>query len=125
MNIITEYLKLIPKGLQNPLEVIQGVINAVKMRHGTLPQDEQNEIVRRRLICESCPFVSSRAVNSPEYADIFGKRYETDRPELHCSACGCPVESKTSSLGSECGLSSNEKTKHLPLKWTKYKRNEI
>lgn len=118
---INSYLNLIPKGLKTPLKIIEGISNEVKSEFNLLTEEEQNEILRRRLICQSCPFYSLNAKTSKEYIDIFGTHYETERTDTHCSVCSCNEKLKTSSLGSDCGLNTDEKTKHLELKWTKYK----
>jgi hypothetical protein len=60
-----------------------------------LPEDEQAEIVRRRLICADCPFNS---VN----AKLDG--YKSDRLDEHCTMCGCTINRKTASLSSACGI---------------------
>lgn len=48
-------LKILPKIITNAPQIIEGVSNQVKMHYGTLPEDEQEEIIRRRLICSQCP----------------------------------------------------------------------
>lgn len=60
-----------------------------------LPEDEQTEIVRRRLICAGCPFSSSNAVK---------EGYKTNRIDEHCIMCGCTIQRKTASLTSACGI---------------------
>ena len=118
MSKFTEYLKLIPKGLKNPQQVLEGWINDYNFDN--LPKEEVEEILKRRAICEQCPFNSINAKTSKEYFDVFQKHYETERNELHCSVCACPIKTKTASLDSECGLSADDKTKDLQLKWNKY-----
>ena len=122
MSKLQEYLNLIPKGIKNIDKVIEGNINAVKLEWGHLPQNEQDEIIRRRIICSSCPFNSTNAKTSEEYKELYGEHYETERTDLHCSHCGCPISTKSSSLNSDCGITSwNEKHIHQQeLKWTKY-----
>lgn len=124
MSAFLEYLKLIPKVLQNPDKVLEGWLNDIKLESGELPEDEIKEILRRRAICSSCPFSSDLAKTSKEYEEVFGKHYETDRTEPHCSCCGCFLGKKTASLSSECGLASNDKTMNIELKWKKYKTND-
>lgn len=119
MSAITEYLKLIPKAIQNPTNIIQGVINSVKLSHGDLPEDEQSEIIRRRLICDNCPFLSSNAVSNPAL------NYKTDRFDEHCILCGCNKDLKTAALDEECGIShynDDNPNNPMPLKWEKYKK---
>ena len=118
MSKILEYIKLVPKGLANPVNVLEGWINDYNFDN--LPKEEVEEILKRRAICEQCPFNSLNAKTSKEYFDVFQKHYETERDDLHCSVCACPIKTKTASLDSECGLSADDKTKHLQLKWNKY-----
>jgi hypothetical protein len=61
-----------------------------------LKEEEQQEIVRRRLICATCPFNSSNAVKDG---------YKTNRIDEHCIMCGCTITRKTNSLSSDCGIS--------------------
>jgi len=118
MSKILEYIKLVPKGLANPVNILEGWINDYNFDN--LPKEEVEEILKRRAICEQCPFNSVNAKTSKEYFDVFQKHYETERDELHCSICACPIKTKTASLDSECGLSADDKTKDLQLKWNKY-----
>jgi hypothetical protein len=62
---------------------------------GMLPEEEQAEIVRRRLICAECPFNSINAKNNG---------YTSDRLDEHCVMCGCTIARKTASLSSACGI---------------------
>lgn len=124
MSKFTEYLNLIPKGLKNPLKIIEGISNEIKSEFNLLTEEEQNEILRRRLICQQCPFYSLNAKTSKEYLDIFGEHYKTDRTDTHCSVCTCNEKLKTSSLDSDCGLNTDEKTKHLELRWTKFNKTK-
>lgn len=111
-----EYLALVPKGLRNPGQVKEGVINAVLFKHGKLPQDEMKEIQRRREICKTCPFFSPTAIANPAL------NYKSDRADDHCVCCGCPIETKTAALSTECGMGScNSKFKlSNALKWEPY-----
>ena len=118
MSKILEYIKLVPKGLANPVNILEGWINDYNFDN--LPKEEVEEILKRRAICEQCPFNSLNAKTSKEYFDVFQKHYETERDDLHCSVCACPIKTKTASLDSECGLSADDKTKDLQLKWNKY-----
>ena len=107
-----EFLKLIPEGMHNPSLVIEGAVNAVKAKYSLLPEDEQEEIVRRRLICASCPF-SSR---NKEGARQKGFDY--------CTLCSCPIEQKSSALGASCGAKTwNERhpdKESIEVKWGPY-----
>lgn len=115
MSRLSEYLKLIPDGVKNLGGVIEGLRNELKMANGTLDEDEQDEIIRRRLICSTCPFMSKNAAKSGIYA--------TQRLDEHCIHCGCPIDTRTASLTSPCGIATyNKKHPEAPmeLKWTSY-----
>jgi len=125
MSQITEYLNLIVKGIPHTKEILSSVINQVQLKYGTLPEDQKNEIIRRKLICQSCPFMSRNAISSQEYKDLTGKNYPSVRKNEHCSLCGCPLETRTASLDSDCGVITWNKEnpdKQIELKWTKYER---
>ena len=125
MSRLNEYIKMIGNGIANFDKVVEGLTSAVKMRYGALPEDEQEEIIRRRLICHSCPLVSHNAPTSQEYLKLYGKHYKTDREDEHCSCCSCPIESKSSSLSSSCGIKTyNEEhpDNKQELKWDVYKK---
>lgn len=116
MSKLLELIKLVPRALKNPEAILEGWINDVKLHHGNLPDDEIAEIIRRRSICEGCPFLSSNAVANELH-------YKTDRTDNHCIMCGCPITKKTASLQSNCGIEYyNEQNPNaqLPLKWTAY-----
>lgn len=114
-----EYLKLIPEGIKNPQAILEGVINDVKFSYNLLDEDKKEEIIRRRLICEGCPFMSENAKTSSEYKEVTGTNYKTQRKEEHCSFCGCPLKTRTASLDKTCGISAWNKNnkEQLPLKW--------
>jgi hypothetical protein len=116
-----EYLELLPKGLKNADKVLEGYWNNIKMKHNSLSEEEQKEILRRRLICDSCPFNSVNAQTSEEYKELFGEYYKTNRKILHCSICKCPRDTKTSSLSSDCGIKDSDETKDFEYKWTAIK----
>lgn len=112
-----DYLKLIPEIFKHPKEILQGWINDYNFEN--LPEEEVKEILKRRSICEECPFNSINAKTSQEYLDVFQENYSSTRDDLHCSACLCPITKLTACLDCECGLSKNIKTKNLKLKWNK------
>lgn len=121
MSKYLEYLKLIPKGLSNPKQVLEGWINDYNFDN--LKPEEITEILKRRAICESCPLNSFNAKKSEEYKNLFDLHYYTDRDDLHCSICACPVATKTASLSSNCGLEryNEENPENIQeLKWNKY-----
>lgn len=122
MSLIGEYLKLIPKIVKDADKIVEGEINIVKMKFGTLSEDEQNEIIRRRIICDVCPFLSSNAVANP------AMNYKTDRPDEHCIHCKCSKDRKTAALSERCGLDvynrNHPKQEPIPLKWDVYKKEQ-
>lgn len=112
MSKLGEYIKLLPKGIHNLPKIIEAVTNLAKMELGTLPQEDLEVIVGRRLICTTCPFMSKNA----EKAGV----YKTDRPDEHCSLCSCPISTKTASLESNCGIeeyNNNNPDNPMELKW--------
>ena len=123
MTAIGEYLKLIPKALPNTIEIVKAVSNCVQMKYGTLPEKEKEEIIRRRLICHTCPFMSKNTAS--EYKELVGKEYITNRTDEHCSFCGCGIQTRTAALNSTCGISSwnSSHENQLSLKWDKFKND--
>ncbi len=116
MSQLTEYLKLIPKGLKNLDKVVEGISNQVKLEYDMLSQEEKEIIIGRRAICHVRPFNSKNAT-------LVGI-YKTDRTDDHCIHCGCPITTRTASLESACGIKDyNEKNPDntLNLKWDKVK----
>lgn len=116
MSKLSEYLALIPAGLHNISGVVDGLRNQLKLELGTIPQEDEDEIIRRRLICSTCPFMSVNAVRA--------KTYSTSRNDEHCTQCGCPILTKTASLQSNCGIENynmQNPNNPLPLKWEKFK----
>lgn len=121
MSALLEYLNLLPKGLANAPAVLDGIVNKVKMNFGHLDNDEKEEIIRRQVICKSCPFMSVNAANDP------AQNYQSSRVDEHCTLCGCNIDLKTSSLLSNCGIeiyNQSEKGKQVPLelKWKVYQK---
>jgi len=92
---------------------VEGVINNVKMELGTLPQESQDLIIKRRLICATCPFSSSNAA--------VNNGYKTERLDEHCVMCSCNIHAKTACLDCKCGISVYNETvgdnDKLELKW--------
>jgi hypothetical protein len=126
MSKITEYINLFLKGIPNSMEIANSVVTNVQLRYGNLPDEEKTEIIRRRLICATCPLMSENAKTSEEYRKLVGKSYETSRRTQHCAMCGCGIDMKTSSLISDCGLLDwNKKNpeRQVTLKWTKFKED--
>ena len=125
MSKIGEYLSLIPKGFPNTLDIINGIINDIELNLGTLDEQSKNEIIKRRIICKTCPFMSLNAMSSLEYKDLTKKNYKTSRKDEHCSFCLCPIKIRTSSLVSNCGAEEwNVSNKEqVELKWISYEKS--
>lgn len=115
MSKLTEYIEMVKNGIPHIGKIVEGISNQVKMEFGSIPQDEQDEIVRRRVICETCPLMSVNAVRLGTYA--------TTRIDPHCTICKCPISTRTASLSSDCGIDVYNKANpdnQMPLKWTAY-----
>lgn len=115
MSKITEYINMLVQGSKNPKAVVEGVVNATKLEYGLLPEDQQEEIIRRRLLCASCPMMSKNR-----------EGYKTSRKDEHCTLCSCPIMTKTASLESSCGaVTYNERHPEdaKPILWEKYIKN--
>lgn len=126
MSKFTEYLKLIPKGFPNSKQILESIATDVQMRLGRLPKEQQDEIIRRRVICKMCPFMSTNAKTSFEYKYITGEHYTTQRNDEHCTFCGCELHMRTRALSSNCGIEAWNKDNpknQIPLKWTKFKED--
>ena len=107
-----ELLNLIPKAFKNADKIIEGVVNTVKLELNTLPQDQQDEIVRRRVICATCPLQSENATTDGWYT--------SDLPFTHCTVCKCNINAKTACLSCNCGLELLKDNQEL--KWTSYEK---
>lgn len=127
MSKLTEYLKLIPKGIPHTKEIVESIVNNINLHRKHLSENKKDEIIRRRIICTTCPFMSKNALNSSEYYSLVGYNYHTDRNDDHCVFCGCNIEMRTGSLSSRCGIDSWNKDnpgKELTVKWDKYVENK-
>ncbi len=131
-NKIIEYLKLLPKGITNPLQIAEGWKNSAlahlkSLGINTLSDEEYEEIVRRRVICDGCPYNSINARTSKEYKELTGTNLKTSRTDVFCSLCECPLVSKTSCFTCECGVSEwnlKNQNRKIPLKWGVWKSNK-
>lgn len=115
MKSVLDYIKLIPLGLKNPWQVLEGIVNNVKLDHGNLSQDIQEEIIRRRVICKSCPFMSKNVEH------LTGIKFS--RKEDFCTLCSCPILTKTASMSSSCGAATynaNHPENLQEVKWDSY-----
>jgi transcription elongation factor Elf1 len=123
MNRVVEYIKLIPKGLPNSLQIIKGIVYSVGLFYDLIGDKKKKEIINRRMICLDCSYNNKLANSSPDYSLLFKKEYKTNRKDLHCTICGCPIKIRTASLDTECAIgewNDEHKEMFLPLKWHKY-----
>ena len=73
MSRFTEYLKLIPEGIPNGLSIIKALANDIRMENNSLEQDKVDIILKRRLICKSCPLMSLNVLkDQTKYKELFG-----------------------------------------------------
>lgn len=113
---VLEYLKLIPTAIDNREKIFTGIVTDVKSKLRLLPEDQQNEIIRRRAICRSCEYNST---------EMKKKGYKTKRLDFHCTLCSCPIETKTASLMSECGAATwnlQNPDDKIELKWKTFNK---
>jgi len=119
---LSEYISLLPRGFKNIPQILEAVSNQVRMELRSLPKEKQDIIIGRRMICETCSYMSQNAVNGYE---INGEKsiYETDRDDKHCIWCGCPISTRTASLESNCGIQAYnfDNGADVPLKWKEEK----
>ena len=108
--LFKEYLTMAANGAKNFSNVVEGNFNLLKDRLNLLPQDQQDEADRRFSICNDCPFNSVNAVKNGWY--------ETQRIDLHCSICSCPLEAKVLAFDDKCGMSNLSGWK---IRWDVYK----
>lgn len=71
--------------------ILTGAFNSVFV------QDSIEKVAEERLaICEVCPDQSENKKK---------KGYDTFRPDVHCTLCGCNLHMKTRALSQECPVS--------------------
>ena len=109
MSKLQEYFALLPKGIRNLPQIVEGVINNTRLELGTMPPEDIDIVIKRRLICATCPHMSKNALD-----------YVSDIEEEHCIWCKCFIKYKTANLKEVCGLSEYNKkyNKKEKLKWT-------
>jgi len=124
---LKEFIDLAKEGLPHIDKIAEGYLNNVKEKYNLLTEEQAEEIVRRKLICEQCPFFSLNAFKDDnEYVKLTGEPFnkETRQNERFCGVCGCPENIRTYSLSANCGLESyNEEhpeNKQI-LKWESFK----
>jgi hypothetical protein len=121
MGILADYLKVLPEGIKNWKDIAQSLKTEIKSRLGDLDEDELEEITKRRLICEECPFNSKNAKESKTIA------YDSKRLDDHCIMCGCNLHLKTECLDCNCGIevfNKHNPKQTMDLKWTIYNKKE-
>jgi len=109
INSLVHYASQLPKALSHPKPIIEGLINEIKMEEGILKDEEVEEIVKRRLICNDCEELKSNSSTK------------------WCGLCGCNIKLKTACLGCQCGAFDYNKKHPLspkPIKWTEYESAE-
>lgn len=114
-------MALIPKGIKDIDKIVKAVVTEIKLEHGSLAPELQDVIIKRRLICSTCPFMSSNATESKEYYELMNGHYTTDREDEHCTICGCPLLIRTAALTKNCGMEVWNETHNnkQELKWQK------
>lgn len=128
MSKYLEYAKLAFKGLKDIDKIAESVLTQVKLSYGTLSIEEQEEIAKRKLICHNCPLFSLniKLNGDDEYKKLYNKPFDfkgRDK-DRYCGICGCPEDTRTASLSSNCGLEHYNQTHPeniQELKWTEFK----
>lgn len=114
MGILADYLKVLPEGMRHWKDLAQSLKTELRKNLGDLSDEEIEEITRRRLICESCPFNSKNAKDNPAI------NYKNNRLDDHCILCSCNIHLKTECLDCNCGIevrnAANPK-QFMDLKW--------
>lgn len=113
-------LKVLLKGVKNIDKVIEGYVNDLKLDNSLINDEKAYEIIKRRVICEGCPYMSKHATTSDEYFSLTGEHYNDDNSPPHCALCSCPINRKTACLSCNCGIkdwNDEHPNKQLPLKW--------
>ena len=123
MSKLSEYLALIPRGIKNLPQILEAVATQTKMEFGMLPDEKQEIIIGRRMICATCPYMSKNAKKGFVIDNRERQLYKTDREDEHCIWCGCKTSTKTSHFQSKCGIDiyNQEYGTNVPLKWDKIK----
>jgi len=128
MSRYLEYAKLALRGFKDIDKIAESVLTQVKSAYGNLPQEEQEEIAKRKLICSTCPFFSLNLINSDkEYQKLYNEPFDFNgrEGEKYCGICGCPEEMRVSSLSSNCGLEyyNEEHPENIQeLKWKAFNK---
>lgn len=107
-----DYVKLIPKAIKNYDKILEGISNNESFKNGELTEEEAAEIIRRRVICSECPYLSTNV-----------EGYKSNRAP-HCVLCGCDEDFKTACLSCNCGIETYNKENSdnkMELKWKSFK----
>jgi len=106
MGKLSEYIALFPRGYKNIPNIIDGIVTNAKIELGMISERELNIIIKRRIICNTCPYNSKNAQKEEGYV-ISGEKmppYKSDRDDEHCILCGCVISLKTASIDEVCGV---------------------
>lgn len=109
LNNIKRYISLIPDIIKNREQIVEGIISSLKEENGSLPEDESEEIIRRRVICSTC------------------SEYKGEGKKAYCNACGCNINFKTACLSCICGADSynmSHPDEKKEVKWMPYEKEK-
>jgi hypothetical protein len=119
LKTIKDYTEAVINGINNGDKIIESLIIAAKVKNGSIEitPEELAEILRRKEICEGCPF------NSKNLKQL--GVYSSELAYTHCSLCKCRIgydDSKEYCLSCNCGADAfnkaNPHLKPIELKWT-------
>lgn len=120
---IREYTELVKNGIKNGDKIIEAIRTSAKIKEGNgeITDEAIAEIIRRKEICEGCPFNSKNAEVQ--------RNYSSSVPFQHCTLCQCRIggeSSKEYCLTCSCGMQAwndrNPELKPMQLKWTVFEQ---
>lgn len=122
-SLFSEYASLITRGIKDVDKVIAGNWNKALDRFNVLDETKKAVASARLDKCLACPYNSINAKTSPEFFALYGGHYVTNRSDedVHCSHCGCPLETKVLAMHEDCGLALYNigyPENQQPLIWT-------
>lgn len=113
---IKAYIDLVKRGIENKDQIIEGLIKGAAVKNGEVDENDLAEILRRKDICDGCPFNSRNAIAAGVYNSVL--------PYQHCTLCQCRIggdDTKEYCLSCNCGAEAyNKMYPHLPaleVKW--------